>query len=592
MSDEARWERLSTGRVVAVIAPHAPAFPDGFGHSPVVIEPEGNARYTTLLDGLDGLVRDQRLPPYHPLSLYVAGGPRRSLWGTADRGVEHALVEALNDAATQGDPVVLVIDGAERSDPATLRLVLRAANRPGWLKVPLLLVFHEVPDQGPVKNAADALGAEPIRQAKLGPVSVDVPQEHKVLLRAAAWLGSPFSAKAVAALTDRTPLSVLLALQDAADQGVSIQDKGSGQFVLPEALADALGRDLLPSLTEAWVIADLAGQADLEGDAPERGISAARRAWLSDRRVDAVAFAEQAVDTDDDDEAVAALADLAWFHLCMSNLVEATESANRLVSLTHQDVPPHVHTQALLLRAMVLQAVGGDHIAGALADVREAAKRTDDAVEKALRLADEAALSVAADDVPAGARCLSRARALLKQDTTPRAALAIAETNLLTGRLPLFAKKRGETAVLASAARHARKAVDVWQPLGRSSDLAIVSRTLGDLERLAGRGVSAMKRYSEAVHLQRDIGDDVGLAITTHSLAEVLADVGSLNEAVSVLADSVGLNTRTGAVSGLSQNAQTVESLRAHSLGNQGVQRALDTLAGRIDGAMERGIIR
>ncbi len=592
MSEEARWERLSTGRVVAVVAPHTPAFPDGFGHSPVVIEPDGNSRYTTLLDALDALVRDQRLPPYHPLSLYVASGPRRSLWGTADRGVEHALVEALNDAANHGDPVALVIDGAERSDPATLRLVLRAANRPGWLKVPLLLVFHDIPDQGPVKNAADALGAEPIRQAKAGPVSVDVPVEHKVLLRAAAWLGSPFSAKALAALTDRTPLAVLLALQDAADQGVALQDKGSGQFVLPDALGDALGRNLLPSLTEAWVAADLAGQADREGDEQERGISSARRAWLSDRRIDAVAFAEQAVDTDDDDEAVAALADLAWFHLCMANLPQATESANRLVSLTRDDVPPPVHTQALLLRAMVLQAVGGDHIAGALADVRDAAKRTDDPVEKALRLADEAALSVAANDVPAGARCLSRARALIKENATPRAALAIAETNLLTGRLPLFAQKRGETAVLASAARHARKAVDVWQPLGRSSDLAIVSRTLGDLERLAGRGVSAMKRYSEAVHLQRDIGDDVGLAITTHSLAEVLADVGSLNEAVSVLADSVGLNARTGAVSGLAQNAQTVESLRAHSLGNQGVQRALDTLAGRIEGAMERGIVR
>ncbi|MFT6143178.1 MAG: tetratricopeptide (TPR) repeat protein [Myxococcota bacterium] len=580
------------GRVVAVIAQHAPAFPDGFGHSPVVIEPNGNSRYTTLLDGLDALVRDHRLPPYHPLSLYVAGGPRRSLWGTADRGVEHALVEALNDASAQGEPVALVIDGADRSDPATLRLVLRAANRPGWLKVPLLLVFHEIPDQGPVKNAADALGAEPIRKVASGPVSIDVPQEHKVLLRAAAWLGSPFNAKALAALTDTTPLAVLLALQDAADQGVALHDKGAGHFTLPDALSDALGRDLLPSLTEAWVAADLAGQSHHDDDEPERGISAARRAWLSDRRLDAVAFAQQAVDTDDDDEAVAALADLAWFHLSMSNLDEATECANRLVSLTQANVPPEIHTQALLLRAMVLQAVGGDHIAGALADVREASNRTDDPVEKALRLADEAALSVAANDVPAGARCLSRARALLMQDTSTEAALAIAESNLLTGRLPLFAKNRGETAVLASAARHARKAVDVWEPLGRSSDLAIVSRTLGDLERLAGRGTSAMKRYSEAVHLQRDIGDDVGLAITTHSLAEVLADVGSLNEAVSVLADSVGLNSRTGAVGGLSQNRETVESLRAHSLGNLGVQRALDTLAGRIDGAMERGVIR
>lgn len=588
MSEDARWERLSAGRVVAVEAESIPEPPPELELTFIAVEAESNERYSVLLDLLDELTLARELSPWHDLSSYVAGGPRRELWGMAERGVEHALVDALNRAYAAGEQVALVIDGAERCDAASLNLILRAANRPGWVKPPLMLVFRSIPDDGPIRNAASALGAEPIAKIKAKPVEVDVPAQHRSLLRAAAWLGSPFLTKELARLVERTPLAVLLALQDAIDLGVPLKDESDGRFSLPDNWTEALGRDLLPALAEAWVAAHL-GQSDDDADEPEpTGLRPARRAWLCDRRDDAIAFAERAVDVDDDAEAGAALADLAWFHLQAERPDAALEAADRLVALTSEAASGQPHTNALILRAMVRQALGGEHLEAALADVRAASERATDDIARAALLADEASLAVTRGDVPEAARCLSRARALIKGQTSVAATLLIAETNLLTGRLPLFAEGDPKPAVLASAARHARKAVDAWEPRGRSSDLAIVSRTLGDLERLAGRPSSAMARYSEAVHLQREIGDDVGLAITTQSLAGVLASVGSLNEAVSVLADSVGLNARTGTSTGLDINQQTIEMLRNNSLGNPGVQRALDSLAGRIEDAVER----
>ena len=41
---------------------------------------------------------------------------------------------SLNRAFSAGEKVALVIDSAERCDAASLNLILRAANRPGWIK--------------------------------------------------------------------------------------------------------------------------------------------------------------------------------------------------------------------------------------------------------------------------------------------------------------------------------------------------------------------------------------------------------------------------------------------------------------------------
>ena len=102
MSDDTRWERLAKGRVVAIEAPEAPPLPEDLGRTPIVVEPDGDAAYSTVLDALDMLVRHRALPAYHSLTQYVAHGPRRELWGSANRGVEHALIETLNDAARRG----------------------------------------------------------------------------------------------------------------------------------------------------------------------------------------------------------------------------------------------------------------------------------------------------------------------------------------------------------------------------------------------------------------------------------------------------------------------------------------------------------
>lgn len=90
------------------------------------------------------------------------------------------------------------------------------------------------------------------------------------VLRAAAVIGSPFSAEAVAGLLRTSPLEVLEALQRAADAGVPLSDGGEGVLRLEDHVQTALLRTLLPSLLEAWC-----SQAAAEARAPAPSTAAA-----------------------------------------------------------------------------------------------------------------------------------------------------------------------------------------------------------------------------------------------------------------------------------------------------------------------------
>lgn len=195
----------------------------------------------------------------------ISGLRRRLLGDLPATGSEAELVDACNRLARKSaQPYALVFDALDAADDITVELIERIVQRPGWLRVPLVLVFRQVQSGSAAARLLDTLraieGAESVvvAQPSPDPRGADpvawraLPAEVLRVLRAGAVIGGGFEAELIASLLDWKHADVYDCLQRAADAGIPIEDRGDGRFFLPEALVDAIRASLLPSVAAAW----------------------------------------------------------------------------------------------------------------------------------------------------------------------------------------------------------------------------------------------------------------------------------------------------------------------------------------------------
>lgn len=208
-------------------------------------------------------ILDEEQPLLDQARERVVSGLRRRLLGDAsDRATEAVLVEVWNHLAKQtGRSWALVLEAVEAADATTLATLAQIVRRPGWLQLPLVLVFRGEPEGAAARLLAtlrEHAGAEAVLrgEAQGAPAAaVDrraLPFEVLRVLRAGALVGPGFEADVVAALLAEPPGAVLERLQQAADLGVPVEDRGEGRFSLPAAEIAALAASILPSLAQAW----------------------------------------------------------------------------------------------------------------------------------------------------------------------------------------------------------------------------------------------------------------------------------------------------------------------------------------------------
>jgi tetratricopeptide (TPR) repeat protein len=177
------------------------------------------------------------------------------------------LVEACNRLATQMEGrAVFAFEAIEAADEATVETLAQILQRPGWLRLPLLLTVHGIL-QGRVAEIvyllhhADGEAAMIKIEDETPPESEGVvapfdwsrlPADVLRVLRAGAVLGTTFEADLVAHLLEEPLGMVLEKLQEATDAGIPLADHGAGQLTWPAALTAALRQSTLPSLLRFW----------------------------------------------------------------------------------------------------------------------------------------------------------------------------------------------------------------------------------------------------------------------------------------------------------------------------------------------------
>jgi hypothetical protein len=194
----------------------------------------------------------------------VVSGLRRRLLGEApERPSEAVLVEVWNNLAKQaGHRWALVFEAVEAADAATLASLAVVLRRQGWLQLPLVMVFRGEPE-GAAAEVLEALrghgGDEAVLRGEASKVAPELAVDwHRLpapvlrVLRAGALVGAGFEAEVVGALLGQDAVEVIERLQEAADLGVPVEDRGDGVFSLPGAALTALARTILPSLAQAW----------------------------------------------------------------------------------------------------------------------------------------------------------------------------------------------------------------------------------------------------------------------------------------------------------------------------------------------------
>ena len=190
---------------------------------------------------------------------------RRTLFGDAsERATEAVVVELWNQLAQQkGVRWVVVFDAVEQADDATLAALTQIVRRPGWMQLPLLLVFHGEPTGAAAEllAALRSRGDESVVTGEKPPTATSegeaiawrtLPPALLRVLRAGALIGPGFETRIVADLLAMEPLAVLEQLQHATDLGVPLEDRGEGRFSLPSSALTALAASLMPSLAQAW----------------------------------------------------------------------------------------------------------------------------------------------------------------------------------------------------------------------------------------------------------------------------------------------------------------------------------------------------
>jgi len=186
---------------------------------------------------------------------------RRRLLDDAPEPLQRqALLRSLNRLATASDrPAALALDAVEDADPATVSFLAALLERPEQLRTPLVLGFRTGEPPEPAARLIALVDAGGVvrsgRRSAGTDISIDaqaLPWEIRRTLRACAVTGPTFDVALVAALLGASPLVVLEHLQSARDLGVHLDDAGDGRLRMDPAMAAALTRGLLPSLSAAW----------------------------------------------------------------------------------------------------------------------------------------------------------------------------------------------------------------------------------------------------------------------------------------------------------------------------------------------------
>ncbi len=208
----------------------------------------------------------EALLPAEPMREPFEIGLRQRFFGDMPgQPIESLFVDACNQlfTRTQGR-IVLAFETIDAADVASLETLSQILQRPGWLRLPLLLTVRGTP-QGRVaeliyllchEDSAALLSApEEAAVPDAEPVSFDwttLPPEVLRVLRAGSVLGTSFEATLVAQLLEE-PLGVVLEkLQWAADAGAPLADRGEGYFTLPAVSIASLQSRMLPSLLTFW----------------------------------------------------------------------------------------------------------------------------------------------------------------------------------------------------------------------------------------------------------------------------------------------------------------------------------------------------
>jgi tetratricopeptide (TPR) repeat protein len=368
------------------------------------------------------------------------------------------------------------------------------------------------------------------------PAAPTLTREALRVLRAGAVLGVPFTAEDVGRALGIEPVRVLEGLQDAADAGVPVEDRG-GAFALPEELVASLKAGVLPSLANAWRPGAAApAEPPRKRGEPRRLLAAARRQWLS-AGPDGAATLQQALATAD--RAMAALGE--------GDPADLEVAARVLTALVCHDIGDE---PSLRRAAQELAAAG--RIAQELGDDRAVARLFN----------DQASVLVRLGDLAQARQLLASSRTLFNGGADVEARREIAETDALLARMPLH-DGSNDPVVLAGALEHGRAAAKAFRELGAAAEAARADAVVGRLEIRAGRKDEAMRLLGTAAEAQSASGDVLGLAATTAALSELLAGEGRVADAARMLAQSISLNAGKGSAIGLAYNRRDVEGLGA-----------------------------
>jgi tetratricopeptide (TPR) repeat protein len=233
------------------------------------------------------------------------------------------------------------------------------------------------------------------------------------------------------------------------------------------------------------------------------------------------------------------------------------------------DDPADLRTTLVVLLASVYYDIGDrPSLERALDELTGASRMmiaAGDAVGAASLLNDQAAIYVRLGDPVRATHLLEESKRVFERlaSSDPKAAMELAETNHLLARLPLHVPARPgrEKEALDLGFRHARAAEAGYRRLGATRELTRVWESMGKLAMRSGLFEKATLSLMAALEVQRELGDLLGMARTTSTLADVLTEKGDYAGAVGLLAESINKNREKGSPIGLAFNRRSMESL-------------------------------
>jgi tetratricopeptide (TPR) repeat protein len=262
------WERSRAGRHTVVVGPDTlPPAPSDLQVLHVRCDAPGTNR--GVLDAahrqVAHLLGEELRVPEPGQVPFEQGLRQRFLGDMPGPSLDALLVEACNRLANRTEVrTVLAFEAIDAADEATVATLAQILQRPGWLRLPLLLTVRNTP-QGQVAELVYLLCHEDGEAAVIEiegeapPIEIAAPFDWTMLpadvlrvLRAGAVLGTTFEATLVARLLEEPLGMVLEKLQVAVDAGVPLADRGEGQFTLPPDSIAALRSGILPSLLRFW----------------------------------------------------------------------------------------------------------------------------------------------------------------------------------------------------------------------------------------------------------------------------------------------------------------------------------------------------